>query len=54
MGVCELNSFDSGWDQWGRGTYEREDERSGSIRSAEFLDYLSDYWFLIEDSDPWC
>jgi hypothetical protein len=32
---------------------EHGNETSGSIKGGEFLDQLSDYWFLKKDSTPW-
>jgi hypothetical protein len=35
------------------GSYEYGNEESGSIKSVEFLDQLSDYQLLNMDCDPW-
>jgi hypothetical protein len=35
------------------GLCENGNELSGSIKSREFLDYLSDYQLLKKDSVPW-
>jgi hypothetical protein len=35
------------------GFYEHGNECSGSIKSGEFLDYLSDYQLLKKYSAPW-
>jgi hypothetical protein len=41
MGVCGLESSDSGWEQV-VGFCEHSDEPPGSVKGREFLDYLSD------------
>jgi hypothetical protein len=35
------------------GSYEHGNEPSGSIKSGEFVEYLSDYQLLKKGSDPW-
>jgi hypothetical protein len=49
---CGLDSYGLGQrpvaGSWGHGN-----ERSGSIKGGEFLDYLSDHLLLKKDSAPW-
>jgi len=35
------------------GSCQHGDEPSGSVQGREFLDQLSAYWLLKEDSAPW-
>jgi hypothetical protein len=35
------------------GSCEHGNEVSGSIKWEEFVDLMSDYWFLKKDSTPW-
>jgi hypothetical protein len=34
------------------GSYEHSNESSGTAKGVEFLDLLSDYWFLKVDAIP--
>jgi hypothetical protein len=52
FGEYELDSSGSG-QRPVAGSCEHRIETSGSIKGGEFLDYLSDYQLLKEDSAPW-
>jgi hypothetical protein len=36
-----------------KGSFERGNETSSSIRDGEFIDQLSEYQLLKKDSGPW-
>jgi hypothetical protein len=50
--MCGLDSTGSGYEPVA-GSCEHEIELSSLIKSGEFLDYLSDHYFLDKDSAPW-
>jgi hypothetical protein len=49
---CELDSSGSGWGIV-TGSFEHDNERSGSIKGEIFLNYLSKCYLLKKNSAPW-
>jgi hypothetical protein len=51
VGSCGLDASGSGYGSVA-GSFEHIIETSSSIKGGEFLDYLSEYWFIKKDSAP--
>jgi hypothetical protein len=45
--------MDSTASEEGTGFYEKGNEPSGSIKGRKFVNYMSEYYLLIGDINPW-